>query len=296
MASAGTDARRDGRRDDDRTRTISLDGHRRLRYATYGRPDGTPVLFLHGTPGSHRLGGLLDEHARERGIRLLAPDRPGYGASTSWSERPIRDADRYVRAVLDDADVQRTGLVAFSGGAPHALATAERCPDLVSRVDVVAGATPPRVTGPRPLTQRLLARLATRTPRLLDGLFRGQARLAERLDPSFVVAQYTADAADDPLPEEVARTVEADFVEAVAGGATGAVADLRASATDWGIDYESIDVDVTLWHGTADTNVPIASARAFERRCPAATLEAVEGADHLRTLLRTAPRVLDGNR
>jgi len=291
-ASTGRQCEDDG----DRTTTIALDGRRRLRYAEYGHPDGTPVLFLHGTPGSHRLGALFDEAARERNIRLLAPDRPGYGLSTPWSERSIRDADRYVRAVLDDANVQRSGLVAFSGGAPHALATAARCPDIVTRIDVVAGATPPDATDEMPAMQRLLTGLATRTPTLLAGLFRGQAWLAKRLDPSFVSAQYTAGDADEPLPDEVAATVKADFLEAFAGDGTGAVAELRATATDWGIDYDSIRADVCFRHGTNDTNVPIEGVRAFADRLPSARLETLDGADHLRTLFGSVPAVLDAQR
>ncbi|ACV49267.1 MULTISPECIES: alpha/beta fold hydrolase [Halomicrobium] len=282
-----------GRRDADPTTTISLSGGRRLRYAAYGRSDGTPVLFLHGTPGSYRLGSLFDAAARERGVRLIAPDRPGYGGSTAWSDRTISDADRYLRAILDDANVQRAGLIAFSGGAPHALAMATQCPDIVSRIDLVAGATPPDVTGETPTTQRLLGGLATRTPTLLAGLLRGQAWLAERLDPSFVVAQYTAGDADESVSEEVATTVEADFLEALAHTTSGTVTDLRTAATEWALDYEALAADVRLWHGTADTNVPIASVRAFEDRLPTATIETVDGADHLRTLLRAVPAALE---
>ena len=285
MATPSTATRRDRSDGGDQTTTIALDGRRRLRYAEYGDPDGTPVLFLHGTPGSHRLGSLFADAARERDVRLLAPDRPGYGASTPWSERPLRDADRYVRAVLDDANVQQAGLVAFSGGAPHALATAARCPDIVPRVDVVAGATPPDVAGDRPTVQRLLT-----------GLLRGQAWLAERLDPSFVVAQYTASDGGEELPDEVTGTVKADFLEAFAGDGSGAVAELRATATDWGIDEDSIEADVCFWHGTNDTNVPIEGVRAFEERLPAASLETLAGADHLRTLRRATPQVLEGYR
>jgi len=301
MAVPSTTTRRDSgadgdRRENDRATTISLDGGRQLAYAEYGQPSGAPVLFLHGTPGSRRLGALFDEAARERDVRILAPDRPGYGRSTTWSERPIRDADRYVRAVLDDANVQRAGVVAFSGGAPHALATAARCPDIVGRIDLVAGATPPDVTAEQPVTQRALNGLATRAPTLLDGLFRGQAWLARRLDPSFVIAQYTASDVDEPLPDEVATTIKADFLTALAGDGSGTVAELRATATDWEIDFESVEADVRFWHGTNDTNVPIEGVRAFAQRLPTASLQTLDGADHLRTLLRSVPEIVEEHR
>ena len=249
------------------------------------------MSFCTGRPG-HADSARCSTGLRENGAFGSSPDRPGYGASTPWSERPIRDADRYVRAVLDDANVQRAGIIAFSGGAPHALATAARCPDIVHRVDLVAGATPPDVTAEQPMAQRVLTGLATRAPTLLEGLFRGQAWLARHLDPSFVVAQYTANDVDDPLPDGVAGTVEADFLAAVADDGTGVVAELRATATDWEIDFESVETDVCFWHGTNDTNVPIQGVRAFAQRLPTASLETLDGAGHLRTLLRSVPEAL----
>lgn len=280
--------RRGGPRSDAGVATVRLDDDRRLAYAEYGRPDGAPVVFLHGTPGSRRLARLFDAAAREHGVRVLAPDRPGYGRSTPWPDRSIRDAGAVVGAVLDDADVGTAGLVAFSGGAPHALATAASHPDRLTRVDVVSGATPPGVTDSPPPVQRLLAGLATTTPGLLRGLLRGQAWLADRLDPSFVVAQYTAGGSAGAVPDDAAAVVRADFVEALAGDAGGAVSELRNAAGEWDVPYGEIGTDVRFRHGRNDTNVPIDGVRRLVDRIPTARLEALD-ADHLGTLLRSVP-------
>ncbi|MFB6152239.1 MAG: alpha/beta fold hydrolase [Haloarculaceae archaeon] len=124
------------------TRTVSVDG-RTVAYAEYGDPDGTPVLFFHGTPGSRVLGALYDEPARDRGVRVIAPDRPGYGRSSPWPDRTFADAPAFAVPVLDDAGVDRAGVVGFSGGGPHALALAATRGDRVTRVDLVASAAPP---------------------------------------------------------------------------------------------------------------------------------------------------------
>ncbi|MFB6256873.1 MAG: alpha/beta fold hydrolase [Haloplanus sp.] len=60
--------------------TVRIAGQRRVVYAEYGGPAGGPVLFLHGTPGSHRLGRLFADAARRHGVRILAPDRPATDA------------------------------------------------------------------------------------------------------------------------------------------------------------------------------------------------------------------------
>jgi pimeloyl-ACP methyl ester carboxylesterase len=277
------------------TRTVSLGGERRLAYAEYGRSDGVPVVFLHGTPGSRLLGELFDPAASEVGVRVLAPDRPGFGRSSPWPDRSVRDAGRFVVAVLDHAGVDTAGLVAFSGGGPHALAAAATRPTRIDRVDVVSGATPPCASEETPAMQRLLAGLSRRTPVALHGLFRGQAWLVARRDPSFLLAQYTA---GDPgsIPEAVAELVRADFLEAFARYRTGAVTEFRTTAEDWGLDVGGIEADVRLWHGEGDTNVPIGDARRLEARMPTARLRVLDDADHLRTLLRSVPAVLEGHR
>jgi pimeloyl-ACP methyl ester carboxylesterase len=270
---------------------VSRDDGRRLAYAEYGDPTGDPVVFFHGTPGSRLLAGLFDDPAREHGIRLLSPDRPGYGRSAPRPGRTVTDAADSTAAVLDDAGVERADLVAFSGGAPYALACAEAI-DRVRSVDVVAGATPPGV-GPDPPVARLLAGLATATPRLLGGLFRGQAWLAARLDPSVVVAQYTSGDGSGAVPDATAALVRRDFLEAVARSRRGAVTEFRLNAADWGIAFGSLDVPVRLWHGTADGNVPVAGARAFADRLPDADLTELAGADHLHALLAAVPAALE---
>ena len=294
MATRTSGSSRDGaERTSERTVAIPLDRERQLTYTEYGCPDGVPVVFLHGTPGSRRLGQLFDTVAEAFGVRVLAPDRPGYGRSTPWPARSIRDAGQFVSTVLDDAGVPSAGLIAFSGGGPYALAAAATRPGRIDRADIVAGPTPPDVSEETPAMQRLLAGLATKTPFVLRGLFRGQTWLADRLDPSFVVAQYTTEGNAESVSDDVAEIVKADFVEAFARRRQGAVTEFRNTATDWGIDFGEIDTEVHLWHGTNDTNVPIADVRRLGTRIPTAQLHVLDDADHLQTLLRSVPEVLE---
>lgn len=272
------------------TTTISTADDRQLAYTEYGDPDGVPVLFLHGTPGSRRLGELFHGDARDSGVRLLAPDRPGYGRSAPWPDRAVEDAGTYLTAVLDHAGVESAGVLGFSGGAAHALAVAAAHPDRVDAVDVLAGVTPPSARRETPTPQRVLSWLAATTPTLLGGLFRGQAWLAGRLDPSFVLAQYT----DDPesIPTDARRIVKADFLEAFAESRSGAVTEFRNTAAAWDVAVGDVDATVRFWHGEADSNVPIANARRFGEQLPGSEFHALDGADHLQTLLRAAPDAL----
>ncbi|MFC4358366.1 alpha/beta fold hydrolase [Halobium salinum] len=279
-------------RADATTRTATDADGRRVAYAEYGDPDGTPLLFLHGTPGSRLLGALYDRTARRRGVRVLAPDRPGYGASTPWPTRSLVDAGAFLVPVLDDAGVDRARVVGFSGGGPHALAFAATHGGRVTTVDAVGGAVPPAVQSTTPTVQRLLGTMASRTPRLLGAMLRGQRWVVERTDASAVVSQYTS-ADGDPVPEPVAELVGRDFVEALARSRSGVVVESRLHAAEWGSDLDRVSAPVRLWHGDRDTNVPVGGARRLADRLPDGRLTVLDGADHLGSLLRSRAHVLD---
>jgi pimeloyl-ACP methyl ester carboxylesterase len=262
----------------------------RIAYAEYGDPDGTPVVVCHGTPGSRLFGSVFDAAAREHGVRLLAPDRPGYGRSTPRPDRTLADTGSVVAAVLEDAGVSRAGIVAFSGGGPHALAVAATHGDLVGEIDVVSGAPPPSVDPPA--VQRLLGSLARRTPRLLKGLVGVQARLAARTPPAVVLSQYATAAERGAIPPAAAERVRRDFLEAVGPQRDGFVTESRLFGSEWGISPSDVDHTVRLWHGDADANAPLRGARHLRDRLPDADLTVLEGAGHVTAVLRSRSRIV----
>ncbi len=274
-----------GNPDQSAVRTVARDGGGRLAYTTVGARDGTPAVAFHGTPGSRLFGRLLADHATRNDVSLHAFDRPGYGRSPPDPARSVRSTAALLPELLDDAGVASAALIAFSGGAPYALAAAEQVPERVRRVDVVAGATPASLHDQTPRPQRLLSAMATRTPRLLAGSFRFQRWLAERGPSSLVLGQYTGDPAS--VPEPAASAVVAEFVEAFSNHREGAVTEFRHTREPWGVEFDEIRVPVVFRHGTADSNVPIEGVRRLADRIPDASLDVVEGADHLQSLLRT---------
>lgn len=265
---------------------------RELRYRTYGDTDGEPLVFLHGTPGSRLLGALFDTAAREQGLRVIAPDRPGFGQSTDWSNRRPADASEWVEPLLADATASSARVVAFSGGSADALTLAGTRPDLVERVDLVSGSPPPTVAADTPGLQRTLGHLAARAPRILGAAFRGQRWAAERGDPETVLQQYTDEPAD--IPAGIADLIRRDFLESCRRSRNGTVTELSWVVGGWGIRPTTIECPVRLWHGTNDENVPLADA---ERLCGQITdgrLTTVDG-DHLTTLLQSREHVLASN-
>lgn len=269
---------------------VTVDDAHDVAYATYGDPDGVTMVFLHGTPGSRQLGALFDEAATQSGVRVLAPDRPGYGKSDSWPDRTLRDTGALVASILDDAGATAAGVVGFSGGGPHAFAAAATLPERVTSVDVVSGSTPPSLSQATPRLQRLLSGLGSRTPRVLGGLFALQRRVAAGRPPSFVLNQYTDDTG--AVPEAAATVVKDDFLEGLAGGGTGTAREFGLVSSHWAPLASAVDLPVRVWHGSADDNVPLADAKRLADHV-GATVTTLEDDDHLTTLLSAVPNVVE---
>ena len=80
---------------------IILPDRRRLRYDIYGDRTGFPIIYCHGFPSSRIEASLFDEIAIKAGVRLIAPDRPGFGESDFQDERTISDWPRDIRSLVD---------------------------------------------------------------------------------------------------------------------------------------------------------------------------------------------------
>jgi hypothetical protein len=56
---------------------MQLPDGRTLFWAEFGQPSGVPLFLFHGWPESRLVGSYFDEAARDLGVRIICPDRPG---------------------------------------------------------------------------------------------------------------------------------------------------------------------------------------------------------------------------
>jgi len=103
------------------------------------REPGAPALvLLHGSPGSLTDFDRLAERLPDD-LRLLAPDLPGFGRSQRRvPDYSARAHARYVEQWLDGLGIPRAHLVAFSMGGAVALELADRAPERVASIHLVA--------------------------------------------------------------------------------------------------------------------------------------------------------------
>jgi pimeloyl-ACP methyl ester carboxylesterase len=128
--------------DDTIPQRVRLSDGRWLGYRELGDPGGAPLFFFHGTPGSRWSVDVNDPLARMPGVRLILPERPGYGLSTAKPDRRLLDRARDVAELADQLGIGEFAVAGVSGGGPHALACAAALPDRVTVAVILSSPAP----------------------------------------------------------------------------------------------------------------------------------------------------------
>lgn len=277
---------------------FELKSGRVLGYAEFGTPDGYPILFFHGVPGSRLSALMAGVVAGGLDARVIAIDRPGYGLSTYVPRRRISEWPADVQEVADHLGIDRFATFGYSGGGPYALATASLLTDRVSAVAVASGmGSVADVEARRLLTRRQrMYRFAAQ--RLGWGIRMGLERLAAdlRSDPHAFIERRmqqspAADRAVGRRPE-IRAVMQRDLFEAFRDGVRGAQHDIWLLANAWDFDLGAIEAPVRLWHGSADNVVPSWLSKAVAERIPSAELVLLPGEGHL-MFLRRMDEIID---
>jgi pimeloyl-ACP methyl ester carboxylesterase len=248
-------------------REATLPDGRLLSYLELGDPTGTPVMALDG-PGSRALGRAAAPAAAELGVRLIVPDRPGFGDSTPQRDRTIVDWVADAAALADAVDIERFGLLGQSAGTPFALAVAARVPGRVLAVALCGGIVPlgepgalEGVGGP----MRPLFVVARRAPWAVRPLL----RLVRNPDTA-------ADRALKDLPEKDRAAMERSELLALHRATTAEIMrypdafahEVRLVARPWGFDLADVKAPVGLWVGSEDRTHPPGMSEELAARLP----------------------------
>lgn len=273
------------------TDAIQLANGRRLSFGQCGDLDGGPLLFLHGTPGSRVEGLSLDRAAGRHRIRVIAPERPGYGGSDYWHARTVTDWCAAVIELSDRLGIDRFSVLGVSGGGPYALGLGYLCPQRVDTLTLVSS----RGLGYRGGMPGLGAALAflSLVSERLPGLPLALAARRARRDPTAFVESVNRQLGSSARQADVGRVIYNDLQEAVASGSRGTGGDLTRSRR-WGFEPEQVSHPVILWHGEEDKQVRIAAARTLSARLLNVRTTFVPSEGHMDVLPAHVDEILSG--
>lgn len=267
--------------------TLRLRDGRLLSYARYGDPEGRPGFFFHGFPGSRLEAGPGAEAAARLGLRIFALERPGFGLSDFKPGRSILDWPDDVVEAADQLGIDRFPIMGLSGGGPYAAACAYKIPDRLTGMALVSSVAPFGASGTTDGMSRLYRftfGLAGRLTWTTGPAMWWMGRQVRR-NPDRVLDRTSAG-----LPEfdreimarpEVRSMLREDLMEAFRQGSRGAAWELALLARPWGFRLEDIAMEVHLWQGEADVNVPVAMGRYLAGAIPNCRARFYPGEGHL---------------
>jgi pimeloyl-ACP methyl ester carboxylesterase len=259
-----------------------------LEYYEFGAEDrdAHPLLFHYGLPGSGYEASLAHAVAKQLGVRIIAPNRPGCGSSTFEPNRKLTDWPGVVLRLAEALGVDRVTVVGVSSGGAYACALGSLCPEMVASIVLVSSLAPvgaPRVTQSMRSLNRLFWVLGRRFPQLTHLPLHVLA-MQYHYDPSGFQRQFASglSSSDRALMEkpEVAAAFGRSMEETLRQGPNGLAHDINIVAGPWAA-VEKITCPVRIIHGDQDDIAPIAMAHHLRGLLPHATLEVVPGAGHL---------------
>ena len=244
-------------------------GGLRLHVREWGKPDGPPILFIHGWSQNHLCWAKQYESALADEFRLVAYDLRGHG----MSEAPL-EAEHYtsgqlwaddVAAIIDELRLDRPVLVGWSYGA-FVISDYVRAhgQDRVAAIDFVEGAV------------KL-----------------GEAAFGTLIGPGFL--DHFVDATADDLPTNIramrsfvraclVKPLSDDDLETAICWNVVVPAPIRASLAAREIDDDDVlralGVPMLVTHGRADSVVLPAMAEHVLATCPTAEASWYEGVGH----------------
>jgi pimeloyl-ACP methyl ester carboxylesterase len=266
------------------------DGRRLEGWANGG--SGTGALLLHvGTPMAGLPHAPFVAAASGHGLRFVTYSRPGYGTSTPHAGRVVADCVADVTAVAAELGLERLHVVGWSGGGPHALATAALAPELVASAATLAGVAPWDAPG-----LEWLDGMADENVEEFDAARRGTEAMTAFLEDAAAglgdqTGRTLAEALGGLVTEVDRRALAgsgelADYLadstrHAVSQGIAGWRDDDLAFTRDWGFQLGAIRVPVTVWQGRQDAMVPYAHGDWLARHVPGAQARLFEDEGHI---------------
>lgn len=270
-----------------RQESLTTSSGERLDYFVAGDGDGL-LIYHHGTPAAGPIGSDIIEAAAAANLTVVELVRPGYGHTTREPGRTVADVVPWVTRLADHLGHERFVTMGWSGGGPHALATAALLPDRCAAAMCLASVAPYDAVG-----LDFLAGMGQDNIDEFGAALAGSAELQAFLETACdglrdVTADQVIDALASLLPEvdrqyltgERAEESAESFRWAVGTGLWGWHDDDIAFTLPWGFDHGSIGVPVEIWQGSDDLMVPFAHGEWLGAHVPGDAM-LLDGHGHL---------------
>jgi len=273
---------------------LRLADGRALAFAEWGDAHGSPVLFVHGSPHS-RIWCPDAEITTRAGVRLIIPDRPGFGRSDPQIGHTLDGWAADIEELADALGLDRFGVVGWSAGGVYVAACAATIPERLTAAGIVSNRTMAVYNlGERPqaldeldeearhvfdLVRELGLEEAAKTHAAEEEGYVGG--LVER--PEGILDGYEPPDGDQWFYADEGRAGPwFDAVrESVRQGALGWSCEAAALMAPWNFRLADISVSVHLWYGEQERAAYHEAAEFAAETIPDARLTSWPDAGHM---------------
>jgi len=257
--------------------TLTLANGLKLGYAEYGDPRGEVAFYFHGWPSSRIQGSLFDAAAKQHGVRLICPDRPGIGLSDFQPGRTLFDWPEALTQLASHVGADNYHVIGWSGGGPYVLVTALMLPKRLLSASIICGAPPLKFLGDREMfwLYRVMIQLRHYLPTVLGSVLRFGGLIAKG-SPQKVPLRWLMKL----LGQEDRRILSLPGIYDVVRDATlgaldrgprSVIADADIYLNEWGFEISQINFPIRFWHGKQDRNIAWSYTERLASLIPAAT-------------------------
>jgi len=258
---------------------ITLRDGRKLSYLDYKSPSKNKakngsqdvILLLHNLMGSaYEIPPDSDQVIRDQGLRIIIPERPGYGDSDAKNNRNHQDFCQDIKDLLNSLKIDKVKVIAHSVGGVYALALAEFLPERVERIAMVNAVTrveDMRKAKPVPILVTAVLQSVRFAPFLIELILKMAIGkdLEEFYEQQLTYIRPTVEgrAADINL---LSRRNYRDYSilnlkqSAKQGVATWAN-ELNLSFSEWNFKVTNTQMEYQFWHGDQDDVISIHAAK-----------------------------------
>ncbi len=261
-----------------------------LGFAEYGLPDGEPVLYFTGGNSSRLEGQWFETAANIKNVRLIVPDRPGFGLSTFDPNRKLLDWPDVISELAGFLSLEMFSVFGLSGGGPHVLAALNKIPERIKKAAIVSGTAPDEMPnkfeGMWPPV-RLIFFTAKHLPAVNRLLLKQMASFYSNSEQMLKRMKQALPKPDVELIEKNPEIIDIfahSTKEAHRNGVLGDALEWQLYIKPWGFQLSDINKEIKLWYGLYDQQVPIAMGRYLASQLPNANLLEVENGGHFSTI------------
>ena len=267
--------------------TIRLSDGRKLGYRVLGDPTGVALFFFHGTPGSRFALTVNDPIANVSGLKIILPERPGFGESSPKKNRTISDWPADVEELADTLSIRNFHVSGSSGGGPYAIACGVAMPERVQSVLLFNTTAPMELSNSKEnmaFANRFGAWTAKYAPWILKMAIKSSAKSLLSSPEKFVDAlrkQLCRSDMEILSDSNYEAAVIRDLQAAVRHETHGHYSDSMLMMRPWNVDFTKLKSDVFLWHGEEDTLAPIQNVKHLVSQIPSCNATYIPEAGHL---------------